>query len=108
MTSSSAFGIRWLTAGSAAVLSLSMLVAGSPAYTQASVNTASSVTDTDDDGVLDALDTAGAARAAAESNRSVEDLSRRTETDQVFANPDGTWSVESYADPKRVQNDDGS
>ena len=57
MTSSSAFGIRWLTV---------------------------------------------------ESNRSVEDLSRRTETDQVFANPDGTRTVRSYADPKRLQNQDGT
>lgn len=37
----------------------------------------------------------------------VEDLSRRDETTQVFANPDGTWTAESASEPVRVEDDEG-
>lgn len=64
--------------------------------------------DSDDDGVLDAPDSAAAAAAAASADKPVEDLSQRTETDQILLNPDGTRTLQSYADAKRVQNADGT
>jgi RHS repeat-associated protein len=39
------------------------------------------------------------------SGRRVEDLSQRTESTQVFANPDGTWTAEEATGPVRVQDD---
>jgi hypothetical protein len=39
---------------------------------------------------------------------SVEDLSRRSDTTQVFANADGTWSLSVAAEPVRVQQPSGS
>jgi hypothetical protein len=38
----------------------------------------------------------------------VEDLSQRSETGQVFANPDGTWTSEEAPGPVRVQDDAGA
>ncbi|MGH3346180.1 MAG: hypothetical protein ACRDO4_04310, partial [Nocardioides sp.] len=38
----------------------------------------------------------------------VEDLSQRTETVQVFANPDGTWTSEGTTEPERVQDSEGA
>jgi hypothetical protein len=53
-------------------------------------------------------DTVSAAAAAARSGVPVEDLSRRTERERTFANPDGTWSTEQSAVPERVRRADGS
>ncbi|SNB89345.1 hypothetical protein SAMN02745831_05636 [Streptomyces sp. PgraA7] len=49
-------------------------------------------------------DPESAARAkAAESGRPTEVLAQRTETTQVFANPDGTFTQDTYALPKFVR-----
>ena len=61
-----------------------------------------------DSDVLQRPDRASAMSKAIAQNKRVLVTGETTETDQVFANPDGTWSVESYADPKRVQDDDGT
>ncbi|WP_162243638.1 DNRLRE domain-containing protein [Aeromicrobium sp. Root344] len=37
----------------------------------------------------------------------MEDLSARTPDSSTFAEPDGSWSVESYSGPIRTQDDDG-
>lgn len=48
-------------------------------------------------------DTISAMVSARVSGHRVEDLSQRTETTQVFANPDGTWTSEEAPGPVRVQ-----
>jgi hypothetical protein len=48
---------------------------------------------------------ADAVRRAAESGRSVEITDRNTETSQVLANPDGTFTLKSNARPVRVKKD---
>lgn len=64
---------------------------------------ASAAVDSDDDGILDALDPASAAVSAAAENEPVEDLSQRTETVTVAANPDGTFTSKQFATPVRVK-----
>ncbi|MGW1765148.1 LamG domain-containing protein [Streptomyces sp. NPDC002073] len=49
-----------------------------------------------------------AAKLAKESGSRAEVLSRRSESRQVFANPDGTFTMESNAAPVRARQDDGS
>jgi len=44
---------------------------------------------------------------ARQTGHRVEDLSQRTETVQVFANADGTWTSEGTTEPERVQDDAG-
>jgi hypothetical protein len=51
--------------------------------------------------------TQAAAAEAAESGVRVEDVSQRSETSQVFANPDGTWTSETTAVPVRVEDSAG-
>jgi hypothetical protein len=46
--------------------------------------------------------------AAQVAGRAVEDLSQRSETEQVFAEPDGTWTSSSSLTPERVKEADGS
>jgi hypothetical protein len=58
--------------------------------------------------IVAAPDAAAAAAAAAQSGTSVEDESRRTEREQTFANPDGTWTVEQNTEPVRVRRPDGT
>jgi RHS repeat-associated protein len=53
-------------------------------------------------------DTVSASLTARSSGKRIEDLSQRTEESQVFANPDGTWTMESFAAPKFTQAADGS
>lgn len=48
-----------------------------------------------------------AIEAARDSGDRVEDESQRTETTQVFANPDGTWTAEIASEPVRVQDSSG-
>ena len=38
----------------------------------------------------------------------VEDVSQRTETTKVYANPDGSWTSDTASEPERVQDRDGS
>lgn len=45
---------------------------------------------------------------AQELGKPVEDMSRRTETLQVFANPNGTYTSEQFADPVRTQDGSGN
>lgn len=52
-------------------------------------------------------DATSAMIAARASGVRVEDLSQRTETTQVFANPDGTWTSETADAPVRVRDDKG-
>ncbi|MFD3666250.1 LamG domain-containing protein [Streptomyces sp. NPDC058659] len=49
-----------------------------------------------------------ASEAAAETGQRAEVLARTTETSQVFANPNGTFTKEMSAAPVRAQKDDGS
>ncbi|MGW8604485.1 LamG domain-containing protein [Streptomyces sp. NPDC055893] len=49
-----------------------------------------------------------ASEAAAETGQRAEVLARTTETSQVFANPDGTFTKEMSAAPVRAQKGDGS
>ncbi|WP_370947043.1 LamG-like jellyroll fold domain-containing protein [Amycolatopsis sp. cg5] len=51
--------------------------------------------------------TAGAAAAARASGKQVEALDQRTETTQVFAEPDGTMKLEQALSPVRVRKGDG-
>lgn len=52
-------------------------------------------------------DAVSAAVTARTTGRRVEDVSQRTETTSVFANPDGSWTAESAPEPVRVQDDAG-
>ncbi|MBC7633267.1 DNRLRE domain-containing protein [Aeromicrobium sp.] len=61
--------------------------------------------DSDDDGTLDAPDTATAIAAASSTDKPVEDFSQRTETKIVIANPDGTFTSKEYATPVRIKRD---
>ncbi|MFD6127674.1 LamG domain-containing protein, partial [Streptomyces hydrogenans] len=49
-----------------------------------------------------------ASEVAAETGQREEVLTRRTETSQLFANPDGTFTQESNAAPVRARKADGS
>lgn len=53
-------------------------------------------------------DAQSAAAVAAELGYRVEDVSERDATTQVFANPDGTWTVESAPGPVRALDESGS
>ncbi|MFK0073088.1 DNRLRE domain-containing protein [Arthrobacter woluwensis] len=53
-------------------------------------------------------DSLSAALTARSTGHRVEDLSQRSESTQVFANPDSTWTLESYTAPKFAQHADGS
>ena len=55
-----------------------------------------------------ASDESSAAGAAASCGSRVEALSRRSETVQVFVNPDGTSTLEAAAVPQRVRRSNGS
>ncbi|WP_228551912.1 DNRLRE domain-containing protein [Mumia zhuanghuii] len=60
------------------------------------------VMDADRDGVQDRPDAVSASLASRQADEKVEDLSARTETKQIFANPDGTWTEETASGPVRV------
>ena len=60
-------------------------------------------TDSDDDGVLDAPDTASAVAGAAAEGEPVEDLSQRTGSVTVTANETGTFTRTDYGDPIRIK-----
>jgi RHS repeat-associated protein len=53
-------------------------------------------------------DSVSAMVTARSTNHPVEDLSQRTQTSSVFANPDGTWTADTTAEPKQVQDDSGA
>lgn len=58
--------------------------------------------------VTEEPDAASAMQTARTSGHRVEDLSKRTESAQTFANPDGTMTLKSFATPVRVKQADGS
>jgi large repetitive protein len=59
-------------------------------------------------GELSRPDSMSASLTARSSGRRVEDLSQRTESSQVFANPDSTWTLDAYTGPQSEQAADGS
>ncbi|RNL64174.1 DNRLRE domain-containing protein [Nocardioides marmoriginsengisoli] len=50
---------------------------------------------------------AAAAEEAVASGQRVEDLDQRSEVEQVFANPDGSWTSETATEPVRTRDDEG-
>lgn len=57
---------------------------------------------------LVSADTASALSAAAETGEQVEDLSQRTESMSLFAQPDGKWVAQVFTGPVREQHADGT
>lgn len=53
-------------------------------------------------------DAVSASVSARATGHRVEDLSQRTETSSVFANPDGTWTAETAPEPVQVQDEQGA
>lgn len=52
-------------------------------------------------------DSVSAMVTARTSGVRVEDVSQRTKTTNIFANPDGTWTSETATEPVQVQETDG-
>lgn len=87
------------------------LVATSSPVTAAppAMSPTSSDTDTDKPADTDeAVDSATARAVAKAWDHRVEDVSQRTETTQVFVNPDGSWTSEQTTGPVRALDDDGN
>lgn len=57
--------------------------------------------------ITERSDATTAAETARAQGHRVEDLSQRTESMQVFANPDGSWTSEQTSSPVRAKNRDG-
>jgi len=57
--------------------------------------------------VHEAPDAHAAMTAARASGLRYEDLSQRSETSQVFAEPNGTWTAETTTEPVRAKGEDG-
>src|SRR5688572_25080592 len=53
----------------------------------------------------EAVDSASASKIAERCHTAVEILAQRTDREQVFANPDGTRTLKSFAAPQRVRKD---
>lgn len=70
--------------------------------------TAQPTTEQKDTGELSRPDAMAASLTARSSGKRVEDLSQRTESSRVFANPDSTWTLDSYSSPQSVRQVDGS
>ena len=88
------------------LLSVAVAVAGLQATaTAAPVAAAPAAPATDNTSRPDAVSAMVTARSTGER---VEDLSQRTETVRVFANPDGTWTSDGTTEPERVQDADGT
>ncbi|MBC7596028.1 MAG: DNRLRE domain-containing protein [Kineosporiaceae bacterium] len=89
---------------------IAALTSASPVFADESVPDATSSVvaepaDSDGDGVLDAPNTVAAASDAQSAGEPVEDLSQRTESATVVANPDGTWTSKDFGDPVRIKRD---
>ncbi len=78
-----------------------MLPDASVASVAASVNAPSG------EDVVERPDAVSAMVSARTVGHRVEDVSQRSETTQVFANPEGTWTAEEAAGPVRTHNDQG-
>ncbi|WP_396048841.1 DNRLRE domain-containing protein [Aeromicrobium sp. UC242_57] len=61
------------------------------------------VSDSDDDGTLDAGTTKAAVAAAVDQGERVEDLSQRTESVSVYANPDRTFTQRDFGGTARIK-----
>lgn len=59
-------------------------------------------------GELSRPDSLSASVTARSTGERVEDLSQRTESSRVFANPDSTWTLDAYTAPQFTQAPDGS
>jgi RHS repeat-associated protein len=90
------------------VLSVSLMATGLvelvPSSPVAAPAVAASTTSPD---VVSRPDSVSAALAARVTGHRVEDLSQRDEFTRVYANPDGTWSSETAAEPESVQDSEG-
>ncbi len=88
------------------LLSVAVGVGGlqAPAEAQSVVAASPAVVVSDNAARPDAVSAMVTARAI---GARVEDLSQRTETVRVFANPDGTWTSEGTTEPERVQDAQG-
>jgi len=90
----------------ASILAGSAAVAEEPEAPDSSAPaTSATPTDSDDDGTLDAPDTASAFAGAAAEKKPVEDLSRRTESSTTVVNPNGSFTLRDYQGPVRVKVD---
>lgn len=93
--------IRIIAAVSALLAGTSVVAQAAPSST--SVQAASSTSATEQ-AVSAPISAASSTMALAlTSDAAVEDLSQRTETTKLFANPDGTWTSKTAAEPEQVQ-----
>ena len=105
--SSSGRRVRILVAvGVVALVASVIAVSPTSADQQVSSQVETAATDSDHDGVLDASAADEAAAAAIRSGEPVEDLSRRTESATIVANPDGTWTSKDFGEPVRIRRND--
>ena len=89
--------------------SLAVCAAGLPVLASAApVNTAAVKASEQSDNVTERPDAVSAIVTARSVGHRVEDLSQRSETTQVFANPDGTWTSEAATGPVRAQDEQGA
>jgi hypothetical protein len=92
----------------AALVALALTIIGSPliepaaAVNNAPASDAQLADDLQKPGSVSAMATARA------SGHRVEDLSQTTETERVFANPDGTWTADTAPAPVRVRDGRGA
>ncbi len=83
-------------------------VAGLPVVTLAPTAAAATVAAKPVEDVAERPDPVSAMVTARATGHRVEDLSQRSETTLLFANPDGTWTSESAPGPVRVQDAEGT
>ncbi len=103
--------LRW-TMFTAVVASCSLLVvdAGPAAAAIRSTEIAREIgqeVPTDPPGAVERPDAVSAQVTALSTGVRVEDLSQRTESAQTFANPDGTWTLESFPRAKFAKSGEG-
>ncbi len=102
------FNMRRLGVGAMAIITgiagLGALAGGPAASAEPGSTSASSV----DCGKTEAADPAAAGRLAGACGRSIEDLSARTEYQQVLVNPSGTRTLRASVVPQRVRRPNGS
>lgn len=90
-----------------ALVALALTIIGSPLIEPAAAVNSAPASDAQLEGDLQKPDSVSAMVTARASGHRVEDLSQTTEAEQVFANPDGTWTADTAPGPVRVQDDHG-
>lgn len=87
-----------------------LVISGVPALPLASPAAAADTTSSSSSAasVQSRPDTVSASVTARVSGHRVEDLSQRTESSQVFANPDGSWTTEAATQPEFVKDETGT